>query len=534
MIKVIIVDDLYYFRKALISSIDWNSLGFEVCGEANNGLDAYNLIKELNPEIAIVDINMPGMDGLGLAARLKEEGIKTRIIIVTGYSEFEYAKQAVKLGTFNYILKPVDNEELIKSLLELKLSIENEKNMDNKIKALREELKKNIPVLRGHFFLELVTGVYKDKSAQILDKFCYFDVFQNSSVYRVILIDMDSKIDDSTIEEDRQLWKFAITNIVDELLANYKEKVIFSDSNDRICLILGGSVKDNETGNVSILCEKIRYSIEHYLKFTVTLGVGDLYSDCCGIEKSYNEAKMALESRFFLGRNRVIFFNELNIEQNDKYFVLDIREELLVNLRLGNIDEINKKIDALFAHLREREISAMNIYAIYIELSSLCISFIAENSYTINEVLDMNPLDVSFENMVIDEVQAIVKKMYSSTINFITENKNKASKKVIEEAIKYIKSNYSTESLCLKDIASSVYVNPTYLSSIFKKETGKTIHEYITDVRMNKAKELLDEGMCSLANVSERVGYTDPNYFSKCFKKYFGVSPSNYINMKRS
>lgn len=536
MIKVILVDDAYYFRQAMKKSIDWNGLGFDICGEANNGQYAYEMIKDLKPEIAIVDINMPIMDGLELAKKLREENIKTKIIIITGYSEFEYAKQAIKLGTFNYILKPVNNDELVKSLLELRESIERESNAVQKINSMKAELRNNIPILKEHFLAELVKGTFGKKEADVKSKFEYFEILSNSSAYRVVLVGIDNKLDECTDEEERQLWKFVVANICQELMDKSGEGVVFSDADDRVCLISGSNKQNNEFQRIQLLCEKIKSSVESYLSFTVTVGVGEVHETSCGIAESYREASYALEHRMVLGKNRVIYSCELGQKSRKEYYIFDMKDKLLTYMRLGDTGSIERCLKDLFFNYKERRLATDNLHAIYIEAASVCISFIVENGYRFEEVLgeNNNPLAIPLKSKTLDELCDILICIYTKAVQTVNKGKQNASKKLVEESIEYIDKNFFDENLCLEGIANCVYTNPTYLSSIFKRETGKTVLQYITEIRMKKAKELLDSGICLLSNIAEKVGYSDSNYFGKCFKKHFGITLGSYIGMKNS
>ncbi|HEX3029617.1 MAG TPA: response regulator [Clostridia bacterium] len=158
MLNVMIVDDEFYFREALKISIPWGELGFRICGEAKNGRDALEKVGILSPEIIIVDINMPIMDGLEFVQNIKEAGIKSKIIILTGYSEFNYAKQTIQLGVNSYILKPVNEEELINSLLEIKKVIENEANIKIEIDSYKKQVRESLPLLKDKFLNELIQG----------------------------------------------------------------------------------------------------------------------------------------------------------------------------------------------------------------------------------------------------------------------------------------------------------------------------------------------------------------------------------------
>ena len=216
MLKVMIVDDEYYFREALKVSLDWEELGFTICAEAKNGNDALLKADELSPDIVLVDINMPVMDGLEFVKEIKNKGLDCKIVILTGHSEFQYAKQAVQLGVHNYLLKPVNEKELMESLLDLKRVIERERDIKIEFNKLKQQVKNSIPLLKEKFLNELIQGSLIRTEKSIANRMAYLNIQLSSDYYRVISIEINH--DDDWDDEDIQLWKFAVSNIACEVL----------------------------------------------------------------------------------------------------------------------------------------------------------------------------------------------------------------------------------------------------------------------------------------------------------------------------
>lgn len=217
MLKIMIVDDEFYFREALKVSLPWNELGFMICGEAKNGKEALEKLEDLKPDIILVDINMPIMDGLEFVQEIRETGSGCKIIILTGHSEFLYAKQAVQLGVYNYILKPVNEKELTETLFKIKKAIHREKSIRIEIDRLKQQVKESIPLLKDKFLNELIQGSLIPNKKDLEKRMEYLGINLCSEYYRVATIEINHENYKQWNDEDKQLWKFAVSNIACEI-----------------------------------------------------------------------------------------------------------------------------------------------------------------------------------------------------------------------------------------------------------------------------------------------------------------------------
>jgi two-component system response regulator YesN len=536
LLKVLIVDDEYYFRQALKVSLPWNDLGFEICCEAKNGKEALEKIHEFKPDIALVDINMPVMDGLEFIYNVKEQGQKLKIMILTGHSEFTYAKQAVQLGIYNYILKPIDENEIKKSILELKAIIESEQRFKLEMDELKKQAREHMPVLRERLLNEILHGNFPVDSKEAEQRLEYLDISLPSPYYLSFLIEIDRKEEFHWTERDFQIWQFAVSNIASDLVQDQYEYTICRDPYDRICFILGFQEKES-FDNMEALCDRIRHAVRKYLKFTVTIGIGSIYKGLADVSISYKEASFALKNRLILGENRVIPHNMVSeTGMRATLFSMAQRSQLLMSMRIGNVMETENRLTDYFTMFRTKNISVDMLFVASVEMISTCLEYLAETEQSIKEVfVDTNNLLASIQQMQsIDQIEKWIKDMYATTIRHVQQNKFSKSAKLVEEVKHYIQCHFLKEELKIDDIAKQVYTNYSHLCFVFKKETGKTINDYLTEVRMYKAKELFDHGERLIQIVANKVGYADANYFGKCFKKNFGVTPSNYIeNIKK-
>ncbi|WP_027628859.1 response regulator [Ruminiclostridium cellobioparum] len=536
MYKVMIIDDEFYFREALKVSIPWEELGLEVCGEAKNGKDALEKVADLNPDIMIVDINMPIIDGLEFIQSVKETGIESKFIILTGHSEFNYAKQAVQLGVNNYILKPVNEEELISSLIEIKEIIKRETSIKFEFEGLKQQVRDSIPLLKDKLLNELLQGSLIPKENETLKKMEYLKINIKSDYYLVITIELDCGDDTNWDNEEKQLWKYAVSNISSEIL---DEKFIFDicyDIDDRICIIVGMDGTQNKGDFLTQLesrLELVRAAICKHLDFTITVGVGSEKAELFDIPVSYRESIIALKHKLTLGKNRIILYS-LVAESGIKGTVFsgEYRSQLLMNIRTADEEEVNKLISQVFMRVRGENIHHQILFVVCIEMVAVCMEAMVEMGLRIEDVITQGSFNLVEEiqsKKSIAEMETWIKEIFMHTLETIKKNKISKASRLIEEVKKYISSNYQSSELSIDEIARNLFVNYAHLCFIFKRDAGVTINEYLTEFRIRKAKELFDSGNTLILDVASKVGYADASYFGKCFKKYYGLAPSKFI-----
>lgn len=535
MLKILIVDDEFYFREALKISLPWEELGFQICGEAKNGRDALEKVKTLNPDIVLVDINMPIMGGLEFVQCINELKVNVKIVILTGYSEFNYAKQAVQLGVNNYLLKPINEDEMANTLKQLKRLIESE--MDRKIQfdMLKEQVQENLPILKDKLLNELLLRSSTLIEQKVIEKFKYLNIDIVSEHYQVAAIELDNEADFNWNEEDKQLWRFAVSNIVWEIFNEIFKLEVFNDNSEKICVILGyaDSYNDKINFNLNEMFNKLKYIVEKHFHFTITIGLGNTKENLKDISSSYKEAVFALKNNIVFGNNKVIMYSGItDFDLTKNIDIIEYRNQLLMDMRMSNSFDVTKTLNKMFKEIKDRGINHEFLFVICIETISICFEFIAEAGCNLTDILHDNQLNIitkiqTIKNLI--EMEKYINKIFLEVINSIEKNKISKNRKLIEGIKEYINENYHNEELNIAGISNHFYINYSYLCYLFKREAGTTINEYIIEVRLNRAKALFDKGNVLVSDVSTKVGYSDANYFGKCFKKRYGISPSKYI-----
>lgn len=536
MLKVMIIDDEFYFREALKVSIPWNELGFSVCAEAKNGRDALEKAVKHNPDIMIVDINMPIMDGLEFIRNVNERGINSKIIILTGHSEFNYARESVQLGVNNYVLKPVNDEELIQSLIEIKKTIEKEASIKIEVDRLRQQVKDNLPLVKDKLLNELIQGSFIRGKHETMKKMEYLNINICSAYYQVVAIELEYEESNGCNDEDKQLWKFAVSNISSEVLAGQYVFDMCYDAEDRICIIIGMERMENKSDISPLLYKRLEIIgnvVQKHLDLTISIGVGNVKNELFDVHASYKESIVALKDKLTVGKNKIIPYNTVSdsiIKGN--LFTGEHRSQLLLNLRTADETEVQNLIRQIFIEMRSENIHHEILFVVCIELVAVCLEYIVEAGLSLKDILPDNQLNIIGELQSkgsIDEIEGWIEEIYRHTMELTKRNRSSKVSKLINEVKNYIRDNYQNNDLSIDEIARKLFVNYSHLCFIFKRDTGVTINEYLTEIRIEKAKELFDKGSILVLDVASKVGYADANYFGKCFKKFYGLAPSKYI-----
>jgi two-component system response regulator YesN len=449
--------------------------------------------------------------------------------LITGHNEFEYAQKAVRIGVVDYILKPFEKQELMLTLLRLQ---------DNIIKAneQRMDLDTESVLIQESFLNTLIHQEHLTNEEDIEQKLKLMGIFNHGEVCMVTAIEIDDMDQKWEAVEDRMLWKFAVGNILNEIVEVEGNHIVFNDFEGRIISLIEFSCDKNGQNFEIEAYHKLCTLIKKYLDFTVTIGIGRMYRGIEGVRKSYLEAIASLKHKFRLGNNKVIQYVEMDKPNVDiGFYSAEIHESLLLGLRSNDWENIKITLKKVFDGVRSNNLSIEYTKMIHMGLISLCLSYITQLGKNINDIFGENffPYNEMNKKETLATQQKWIEQLFEKTINYFSNNKVTRSGKVADGAKEYIHNYYHDQELSVKRIAQHLYINQTYLRTMFKKETGMTVSEYITTVRMNEAKDLLLSGNLRLSNISDAVGYNDASYFSKCFKKYYGISPSEYETWKK-
>ncbi|WP_163195338.1 response regulator [Clostridium thermarum] len=529
MYKLILVDDEEEVRKGVLKKIEWEKYGFEIVGEAENGREALDMVERTFPDLVITDIKMPFMNGIELAEYLKEKSPTTKVIILTGFDEFEYAHKAIKLNVIEYVLKPISARELIEVLIKTKALLDEEIMERKNIEALRENYVRSLPLLKEKFLAALITNTMS--KAEIEERAKNYNIDLNGNNFVVSTVRVENHSYQASYEE-KELFAFALLNVINEIISKYDVGTAFMYGSDVVIICVFKNIEKEASAKRALkILEELQLTIKKYINLSVTIAVGNFCPDVTLISNSYKNSLTALDYRVLLGTDRIIWIEDVEPKSNDRLHFDSAKEHALSSsLKVGTEEDINKTIDEFFNEISSSKASIKDYQIYLMEIITAILKVAKASDINLSEILaegyNLFTDLFSFNDLI--EIKTGLKNLCIKIMEKISLGRQDTSKSIVKEAKEYIESHYMESDLGINDLCSFLHISPTYFSSIFKKETKMTFVNYLTQVRMNAAKELLKTTNLKAFEIAEKVGYSEPNYFSYSFKKNFGISPSEF------
>lgn len=539
MLKVFLVEDEVVMRNGIKHNIPWESEGFQFVGEASDGELAYPLIKKEKPDILITDIRMPFMDGLELSRIVKKEMPQIKIIILSGYNEFDYARTAINIGVTDYLLKPISSARLLEAVKSVASIIEKEQEQAKMLERYRQEMEENVHLEKHRLWSALASNQLT--TAELLERGQKLGMDFTASCYQVFLFKIMEGWD-STICSGQSI---ELSEKINAACAKWEHVLTFDRSPEGWAFLVKGQ-SEEELENSLLQCEgKLQNMMAQYPKLQYFGGIGNPVKRLGDIRSSYLEAAKAFASRFFSGANRLLRYGELcalRERQEDRIDISKMKsrksEQELVEkfLKSGTVEEVGNFFDEYFHDLGSenyqsllfRQYVVMDLYFActdFLRGMNMDIERLPEKFRDINELINrISMQDTPAETMT---------ELFTEVMMLRDGHSQKKYSALLEEAREFIRQNYQREDMSLNTVAAQVNISPSYFSAIFSGEMGQTFVEYLTFVRLDRAKELL---MCSsmrTAEIGYEVGYKDSHYFSYIFKKVVGCSPKEYRNRGR-
>lgn len=509
MNKVFLVDDDYYVRKGLLELIDWNSCGYEICGEAGNGEDGFELIKEKKPDLVVTDIRMPVLDGLGLIKNIVElTDLNTNFIIVSGYNDFKYAQKALRYGVHDFILKPIDKEEFESTLIELSKEINNRKKMER-----QREMGLAISTLE-----QVLSGVIDPAEKE------YIKMLRLSNVLemRYILIEVnDNKLNAS------EILKVMQKEI--QMVTQYENPLIKEHEQDRFGILITDKQLHLFGGDINRFSQRFQNVLEKKLNHKVTIYIGKLIKQFDKIRQSYKTAKEALQYKYALATNEPINYDDVQtLEINYIKLEQSFFDRLVEHVIEKKTDEIKESIDEMFNEFQlnmfARDAVKTTINRCVHEVIRL-IKVREGNEYELPHLPKMLVWDE--KPLTIDQIKDIFSNFVLAGSEYVFKLNQDKIKGDIYKIREYIENHYH-ENLTLKSIADKFYMNPAYLGQLFRKTYGVYFRDYFRQVRINEAKKRLRQTDMRVYEIADDIGFENPDYFVTQFRKEVGMTPMNY------
>jgi two-component system, response regulator YesN len=531
MFKLLIVDDEKRTREGIKSSIHWKSFGISLIEEADDGDTALEVAFKFMPDIILSDIRMPRMTGIEFASIIRKELPKCKLIFLSGYSDKEYLKSAIALNAVSYVEKPINVQELkevLRNALDLCISELKESNFKNETSI---KLEASIPIIRQQLALYLTEGRVNMNKIEEMLSLCDIELPLNGR-YLTVLYKLNPPTDKNSIINQEDLSQ-SLLKAIDEVYLEDNIKYLACVKEGTTVLshvLLSSEFNLHDTKSSS---EKVKSRFREHLatvQYNSNLlftGIGLEANGIGNLFTSYQTAFLAVQRVFFLGNTSTVIYDDKfqNPYIYDK-FLIDKFSEYLLNFDIHGMNE--------FIENTTKEIIKHNTTLID-NVKALFYNFLVK-LYDCMRAKDLNSTNINEQNEFLWQIVSNcltlseLKEYFIERVNdyFYKINSKSGTNRVAFEIISYIQKNYSNRSLPISLISDSLNLTPAYLCQVFKKETGKTINDYLNEYRIEKSKELLKNRGVKLYEVSHNSGYNDVKYFTKTFKKFTGITPSEY------
>jgi two-component system response regulator YesN len=531
MYKVLIVDDEKYVRRWVRNCIDWTQYGFCIIGEAINGEDALQKIRDLHPDVVFLDMKMPIMDGATVIEKVNLMNPQIFFVVLSGYKEYEYMRSAIKNNAVDYLLKPIKPEDVLDALIKVQSRLEEVQKRSGMELQRKKMMKENLELRKERFLSDLldekvITSIELDKK---LSEFG-IEICENRFAVVIINYDTINTGPKRGSPKDDELLKSSIRNICSELYAQKNIKSCFFNKNDNIISILSTLLDGPEMAKLVMdTCRLALDRINRFLNISIYFAIGNVVDNVICLGYSYKEACKAMELRILYGKNNVV-----TVFDTPKGFlpdILDFTEENKLITAIKSADYALSKdvVGKIFQKLQGIRMPGIEtIKMVYYRLISVILRSIYDIGIT-PSYLSIDEIKLFSAISEMDSLEEMQEEIILLIQNAISGIRNKLSIKnsVVEKAKFYINENLSKE-INLTNIADYVHITPNYLCSLFKAETRQNLSDYIINLRIEKAKSLLQDEELRIYEIGEKVGYKETKYFCRVFKKITGKSPMQF------
>lgn len=522
---VLLVDDEEEVIQVILKKLNWEELGFSVAGYACNGVKALEMVEEYEPDVVMTDIKMPYMNGMELAHRIKTEFPATKILIFTGFDEFEYAREAVHLEVEEYILKPVNSMEMTDVFRQLKKKLDQEISEKRNVEILQKYYMESLPLLQANFYTMLIEGRVREE--ELPGYLTDYRLSFRGPLYCCLVVHTSS----SQTPEGMNplLLTISVQKQAEEHLGKKWQAKAFPYLENTV--LIAQLKQESEITELTDDCDRFCKYALHMVDAVVTVGVGQVCGSIHELSQSYNSARTAVSYRVIYGASRAINMKE-NVPQEISRSGSgdDIHlSKLFKMIRLGTVEDIKEAVEQYLNQVSFQERTLQLYHVDVMELISALYRFAANHEITA-EVFPEN-IKVLYAQLLDMDAGALQKWLVDISLFFreeLLDARNRSTKSYVSKAKDYVQNHYKDEELSLDGVCQVLGVSNSYFSTVFKKKTGKSFIGYLTDYRLEQASRLLIETNDKSYIIARQVGYTDPNYFSYVFKRRFGVSPSRY------
>lgn len=539
MLKIFLAEDEVIVRETIKRMIPWEDLGFELVGEAADGEMALPLLLRQKPDLLITDIKMPFMDGLTLAKVAKKEIPGLKVVILSGYDDFNYAKQAINIGVEDYLLKPITKNALIERLTEIRSRYEHEKTQKEYYEKFHREMQAYEKNSSRDFFEALVSGSMDMMEIYRRSEKLGLDIV--AEAYNVLIFTMNCEEDFSGQREGYSEWEAESLELLEEFFSENTSAMLFRCNIFSYGVLIKGQKETIEENTRSCVSEIQRILDRKEQKRQWFVAAGEPVERLSQIQKSYYSASRAFSQRYLYDEN-ILYYDEMasmekkNVTEDDSTYLQKVDVNALNPVILqkflsnGLLEETENFVKDYFYAIGQEPLESL-VFRNYVTLNVRfsVMSFLKEIGCDTRTLEQEDTEDVLSESSKsLENAIAYAEKIISQAIALRDQNSGNKNRSILKTAVDFIDSHYMEEDMSLNKAANAANVSANHFSSLFSQNMGQTFIEYLTNLRMNKAKEYLRCTSMRSSEIAGEIGYKDAHYFSYLFKKTQGMTPSDY------
>lgn len=539
MLKIFLAEDEVIVRETIKRMIPWEDLGFELVGEAADGEMALPLLLRQKPDLLITDIKMPFMDGLTLAKVAKKEIPGLKVVILSGYDDFNYAKQAINIGVEDYLLKPITKNALIERLTEIRSRYEHEKTQKEYYEKFHREMQAYEKNSSRDFFEALVSGSMDMMEIYRRSEKLGLDIV--AEAYNVLIFTMNCEEDFSGQREGYSEWEAESLELLKEFFSENTSAMLFRCNIFSYGVLIKGQKETIEENTRSCVSEIQRILDRKEQKRQWFVAAGEPVERLSQIQKSYYSASRAFSQRYLYDEN-ILYYDEMasmekkNVTEDDSTYLQKVDVNALNPVILqkflsnGLLEETENFVKDYFYAIGQEPLESL-VFRNYVTLNVRfsVMSFLKEIGCDTRTLEQEDTEDVLSESSKsLENAIAYAEKIISQAIALRDQNSGNKNRSILKTAVDFIDSHYMEEDMSLNKAANAANVSANHFSALFSQNMGQTFIEYLTNLRMNKAKEYLRCTSMRSSEIAGEIGYKDAHYFSYLFKKTQGMTPSDY------
>jgi two-component system, response regulator YesN len=536
MSRVLIVDDEFEIREGLRKRIPWNDYGIEEVFAADDGDTALEIALEKRPDLIVTDIKMSRVSGLDFLSSLQQISDYTwKAVVISGYDDFELVKQAMQIGAMDYVLKPINTDELGQIVRKATDLILRERMDRHNQVQLKNQVQFAVPKLREELLREIIEHEYdpyrETRISHRLQALKLDWMTQQPLLLMIVEVDdLKAIANQRGYVNEKELVLFGIGNVVSQTLVEEFPYpfAMFSDSNQRWVAVLGCRQLEQASLSKSLAQTCIR-RINEFVKVKASIGISSTAKELKYIHEMFMESGYLLDQKVVYGGNRLFTEHGSEFEGERMELSLQETEEVLDLVKYGTDEDITGSMNKFVEMVQTWGLCDLKDIQQQIFRWLMGIFRRAAAAGWPNRSWERNPISIWDELEQYDNLQSLRAQTEQYLLSIAADFRKLASSpsQIVLEAEKIIRKRYS-DNLSLQIVADEVHVTPVWLSKLFKKEKKKTFLEYLTDVRIMKAKEMLGDVKYKIYQISYQVGYKDPVHFTKLFKKQSGCTPKEY------